>query len=440
VVAACPKPRPPDPPRVRGTPWVRSLAAAAGTAAIRGVDAGDDGTVYVAIDRAAAPGGEPTLAVTALVDATAPARWEWTTAATGGPIASAKGRVVAAVAPRAGATSIPIGDTALATRGAPGAGLVGLDAATGAVAWTLPLGATEWSVVAAIDGTAGGDVIAVGSFAGTLRAGDRVVTAAGSSDGFALRVDAKGTVRWLVRMGGASADALTAVAVAPGTPERIAVAGSITGSADFRGTALAPRDAEADTTDVVVAALDPTGLPRWGRVHGGGGQDAAAGVAILASGAIAVAATVREVVNAGADLHVVRGTSDTLVVVHAADGHQVASTLIGGQDYDGARGLVVGPGDELVGGGWFAGVLRTPTGDVTAGGGDDAFVVRLARDASIYGFDIVTGPGREEVTALGGSSAGVAVAIGYTAAVTVAGTTLPAPADPGGGAAIVFFP
>jgi hypothetical protein len=419
---------------------VRSLAADAGTAAIRGVDAGDDGTVFVAIERAAIAGGEPTLAITALAGPSAPARWAWSAPASGGPVAAAGTRVIAAVVPRAGATTIAIGDRALATRGAPGAALIGLDAATGAVAWTLPVGATEWSVVAAIDGAPDGDAIAVGSFAGTLRAGDRVVTSAGSSDGFALRVDAAGAVRWLVRMGGASADGLSAVAFAPGSPDRLAVAGSITGNADFRGTALAARDPDAATTDAVVAALDPTGLPRWGRVHGGEGQDAAAGVALLADGSVALAATVREVVHAGGDLHVVRGASDTLVVVHAADGAPRGSTLIGGQDYDGARGLVVAPGDELVAGGWFSGTLRTPTGDVLAGGGDDAYVAHLSRDARIHAFDIVSGDGREEVAALGASAAGVAVAIGYTAATTVAGTALPAPADPGGGAAVVFFP
>ena len=339
--------------------------------------------MFVAIERAANAGAAPTLAIAALAGPTAPPRWEWSAPASGGPIAAAGTRVIAALAPPGGATTIAIGATAIATRGAPGAALVGLDAATGAVAWTLPVGATEWSVVAAIDGAPDGDAIVVGSFAGTLRAGDRVVTSGGSSDGFALRVDAAGGVRWLVRMGGGSADGLSAVAFAPGTPDRIAVAGYITGNADFRGTALAARDPEAATSDVVVVALDPTGLPRWARVHGGAGQDAAAGVAMLRDGAVAVAATVREVVHAGGELHVVRGTSDTLVVVHAADGEHRGSTLIGGQDYDGARGLAVAPGDELVAGGWFAGTLRTPTGDVLAGGGDDAFVAHLGRDARV---------------------------------------------------------
>jgi hypothetical protein len=437
AAAACPR-RAPEPPRPRGAPWVRALAAPAGTAAIRGVDADDAGTVYVAIDRAA-PAAEPVAVMTAITGAAAPPRWESTIAASAGPLAVAGAHVVAAIAPRAGASRIDLAGRTIAVRGAPGAALVGLAADTGAVAWVLPVGASGWCVVSAIDGAANGDAIAVGSFSGNLRAGDRVVTAAGSSDGFALRVDPTGAVRWLVRMGGSGADALTAVATATGT-DAVAVAGSITGEADFRGTPLVAHDPRKATADVAIALLDDTGLPRWGRVLGGDGQDSAAGVALGADGTVAVAATVREVVHLGGEMHVVRGTSDTLIAVYDGSGAPAASTLIGGQDYDGARGLVAPPGGGVIAGGWFSGTLRTPHGDALAGGGDDAFLAHLSGTAAIGSIDVVTGDGREEITGLAASRAGVAIGIGHTAAVTVLGTALPAPADPGGGAAIAFIP
>jgi hypothetical protein len=368
-------------------------------------------------------------------------RWSLDVRADGGPVAGAGTRVVATIVAFPGQTEIQIAATRLTTRGEPGSALIGLDASTGAIAWSQVIGATGWSVVTAIDGHASGDVVAVGSFAGSLRIGDAVVTSAGSSDGFAVRLGPDGSVRWLIRMGGESADSLTAVAIGPGRElAAIAVAGSITGEADFRGAPLVAHNPRLASTDIAVARLDGAGAPTWARVFGGDSNDTVAGVAIMPGGEVAIAGTVRDVVRFDGDTFVVRGTSDTMVAVHDGKGAPVGATLLGGQDYDGARGLAVGPDGALVVGGWFSGVMRGPAGDVTADGGDDAFVARLDRSAHVTAIDPVSGAGREEIIGLAGATSGVAIGVAHTAGVTAFATSHPAPADPMGGLAVFVRP
>src|SRR4051794_35083907 len=74
-------------------------------------------------------------------------------------------------------------------RGEPGAAVAALEAATGAQAWKLAVDSTEWAVIAAI-AAAGVGVAIGGTFSGTLRIGDRVVSSAGDTDGFAARLTA----------------------------------------------------------------------------------------------------------------------------------------------------------------------------------------------------------------------------------------------------------
>ena len=419
-----------------GVAWSRALGDGAAAAAIRGID-GDAQVAYVAITRTPA---QPATTVSA-IGAQGEPRWTWQVAATGGPVAAAGRVVVAAIAPAPGAHELAIGGATIKLRGDAGGALVGLDAASGRPAWHLAASATDWAIIAAVDGHASGDAVAVGSFAGTLRIGDAVVTSAGNSDGFAVRVDAAGRVRWLVRMGADSADALTAVAIAGDKDiDAIAVAGSVTGAADFRGLALTAHNPRLASADLAVARLDASGQPTWGAVLGGDLDDVATGVALLPDGAIAVCGTVREVLTVEGYTLVVRGTTDGFVAIWGAKGELVGANVLGANDTAGARGVAVAPDGRIVVGGWFAGVVRGPAGDLTADGGDDAFVATIDRMAHVVAIDPITGPGREEIVGLAGSPAGVAIGVAHTAELVAFGERFAAPADPTGGIALFVRP
>jgi hypothetical protein len=343
----------------------------------------------------------------------------------GGPLAVSGSKVVVAL----GGTRAVGG---LELRGEPGAALVALDAATGAAVCKLAIDATDWSVIGSLAPAPDG-VLVGGSFAGTLRIADRVVGSGGKTDGFVARVTATGGLAWLIRIGGPGADAVQGVAV---SGDRVAIAGTFSAGADLLGQPLAAYDDRSLAADGFVAELDAGGARRWAHAFGGKADEAVAGVAIDTAGRIAIAASVRDTVHiAGAD-HVTSGPGDGLVAWWSPDGSGGAVTLLGGTDFDGLRAITA-IGDRVVVAGFFSGALRLGDHALTAGGGDDAFIAELDPSGSVVTAWPVTGPGREEVTALSALPGGFIAGIAHTAAASVGGDALPAPRDPLSGAAIV---
>ena len=318
-----------------------------------------------------------------------------------------------------GGTGGAVGGTGGAVlRGAPGAALVALGVADGGVRWTVGAGSTRWTLIAQVVADGDGFLVA-GSFAGTLRLGDRTVTAAGGSDGFVAALDAGGGVRWLRRMGGDGGDGVRGVAALDAG--RVAIAGTFTGPAELADgelVALADRTLAADG---FVAVLEADGRLAWSRTFGGAREDTCAGVAVLADGAIAVAGTVRGEVDVAGRRLEARGGADGLVAVFAPDATVRAAWLVGGDDFDGltAIGAV---GAELVVTGWWTGAL--PSGE-RADGVDD-LLVAVAPPAGPPRLSPVRSSGAASATAFATTAAGWLLATHGAAPVRNDGVERPA--------------
>jgi hypothetical protein len=320
---------------------------------------------------------------------------------------------------------------ALTLRGDPGAILIALDAATGKRRWQVPIDGSEWSQITSV-AASGDDIIVGGSFGGTLRIGDRVVASAGGSDGFVARVH-DGTPVWLVRVGGAGADAVQGVAA---TKDRVAIAGTFTGSADVLGQAFDAFDERLPYADAFVADLDAAnGTHRWHASFGGRGDESIAGVTIDARGNIVVAGSAREVVKVGSQQLTTQGASDGIVVWYTADGGLGSSVLVGGLDFDGLRGITA-VGDRVVVGGFFSGTLPLDQA-IKADGGDDAFFAALDENGTVVRSWHVGGAGREDIASVASAPGGFIAGVQYSATAKVDDEALAAPADPLSGAAIV---
>jgi hypothetical protein len=447
-------PRPTAPP---GPTWVAPVATQ-GAASIRDLDLAADGRVVAAIGhrgpltiggRTIEAAVDREIASLVMFDAGGRATAAISAEARPGPVAFAGDGVIAAVA-AAHPGALRLAGRDVAVRGEPGAAIAAM-AADGAGRWAIALGATEWVVVRDLVAVAGGDLVAVGQFAGVLRVGDAVVTSAGNGDGFALRLGGDGAVRWLIRLGGKGSDAVTGVAAIAGqggSDGSVAIAGSFTGPADLRGVALEAFDPKAATSDGFVARLDGAGAPRWAYRVGSRADDTVAGVAVTAAGAIAIASTARgatrvesaggEVMAGGVSDSSGHGPADGLVAVWDGDGALRGSALLGGSDYDGARAIAAA-GDLLVVGGWFAGAIALGGAEMTSGG-DDGFLAVIDDRARVVRALQATGGGRDEIAAVAATPGGWAVALVHTAGavfVGAPGSALPAPADPLGGAAVV---
>ncbi len=322
--------------------------------------------------------------------------------ATPGALASGDGLVYAAASAK--------------LRGDPGALVVALDAATGAERWRLSIDSTGWSVITSVAPIAGGVVVG-GSFQGTLRAASSVVASAGSTDGFVARIGRDGSLAWLVRLGGPGADAVQGVAV---RGERIAIAGTFSPAADILGEPLASVDEQLPFADAFAATLDGSGKRTWSATWGSRLDDAVAGVAIDDRDRVVVAGTARDVVHVDAQDLKAKET-DAIVVWFAKT--SASARLVGGADLDGASAIVAA-GDHVV---------------VAGYAGSAAFVTELSDVEQIAEWQAM-GTGREEVPALAAVPGGFAALIAHTATLTFDGVSLPAPADPMAGGALVVRP
>jgi outer membrane protein assembly factor BamB len=428
----CPGPRT---PRVSAAEPL-TLAVGREGGSPRGV-AADDARTYLAVTTLLP--AKPDLGIIAPIPSTRiEARrgtellWDRTLTGDGGPLVATGTLVVAALTGtgRVGDDEHP--PQPAPVHGEPGAAIVALDAAHGRRVWRLALDASEWVVVSAM-ATAPDGVLVAGSYSGSLRVADRVVSSGGRSDGFVAKLTPSGGVAWLVRVGGPGPDAVQGVAA---RGAQIAIAGTFVAGADLLGQALPAFDEKSPFPDVFVASLDANGGRVWATTFGGKLADSVAGVAISASGSVAVAANARDVMHVGGADLVAQGPADGLVASWAKDGTATHAILLGGPEFDGLRAITA-VGDRIVVAGFYSGSMQLGDRASTAGGGDDAFVAALDRSGAVVESWQISGAGREEVSALAAIAGGFVAGVAHTAALAVGEASLPAPADPLAGAAIV---
>lgn len=400
-LTACPG-RGADAPRPTGAAWSVGPDLV-GDAPVRGIAVADQGALVVA-DQERARRLERGGAVS----------WTVALGASAGP-AAIDGDVVAVVV--SGAAGVGVPGLATGLRGEPGSALLGLGLVDGARRWTVGVGATRWVLATHVSANGDGFFVA-GSFAGTLRVGDRTTTSAGVGDGFVASVDRAGAVRWLLRVGGDGADTIAgAAALGAG---KIAIAGTFSGTAELRGETLIAHDPEVASADGFVAVLDAQGALVWHRIWGGPADDTCAGVVALDGGALAVAGTVRGEVDVAGRVLTVRGNADGLVAVFGPDAGVRGAYLVGGDDFDGITALA-GSGDRVALAGWYTGTLPGPDGPLRADGIDDAYLA-VGTAAGLIEVTPLASPGPAAVTALAGGPAGVGLAIHATTSARLDGT------------------
>ena len=188
------------------------------------------------------------------------------------------------------------------------------DEGRGAPRWAIRLGGTKAESGRAVAVGPDGALTITGLFRDEVDFGGTKLTARGA-DGFVARLGPDGAMRWVRQLGSPGDDIADALAV-DGQGNAI-VAGSFSEEMTIGDGAL--RSSGAD--DMFVASFDPEGRRRWAKRMGGVAVDGADGVAVSATGAVAVIGSYTGYVDLGGG-HELVGTGDTdiLLVVLEPDG------------------------------------------------------------------------------------------------------------------------
>lgn len=290
------------------------------------------------------------------------------------------------------------------------------------VEYRAQVGGPAWEAVSAIAVGGDGYVYAVGGTYSDGLATTRGVAqgrhGGGGDDAFAARLDPAGNVVYLTYLGGAGRDDATGVAVdAAGNAYVV----GRTASSDFPVSADAVQRAYGGETDAFLTKLSPAGRVVYSTFVGGSAHDIANAVALDRNGNVHVAGQTQSAdFPAGGGLAAAyRGDSDGFVVVlDSAARRVVASALIGGSGWDAVNAMSLGPDGRIL----LTGSTRSTDFPVTAnalktrpGGGEDAFVVRLAPLAAAVGYaTYLGGSGNESGAQVLSLDGGGALVVGGT--------------------------
>jgi outer membrane protein assembly factor BamB len=159
----------------------------------------------------------------------------------------------------------------------------------GRALWSRKLGGTGEVFAAGVAASRGDRVVVAGGFTGEADLGAGLLTSAGGSDVFVVKLGASGEALWSARFGDEQDQSAFSVASGPGG--RVALTGRFRGALDFGQGAMV-----SEGSDLFVAKLASSGRPIWSLRTGDPALSAGLGITIDGGGQVlATGATPRGV-------------------------------------------------------------------------------------------------------------------------------------------------
>lgn len=319
--------------------------------------------------------------------------------------------------------TLAMGGTTLTRIGTQDAFVAKLDAA-GTVVWAKGYGGsgvTAYANALAVDAT--GNVYLAGKFqsAGLTTPALPLI---GSSDAFAIKLDAAGTTVWAKNFGGSGADTIGNAIAVDGTGNVILVG-------NFKTANLTtPALTKIGSQDAFALKLDGNGITLWAKNYGGAGAMATgAAVAVDGTGNLYLGGYFSTPALTTPALTAI-GNQDAFAFKLDSDGTTLWAKNFGGSGaYAYVQGIALGAGGEVYLGGYFQSAsLTTPA--LTRIGTFDAFAFKLANDGTTLWAKNFGGPGaRATGTGIAVDGSGNVLLSGYftnadmtTPALALAGT------------------
>gem|GEM_PF-3488889 len=179
--------------------------------------------------------------------------------------------------------------------------------------------------------TQDGGLVIFGSFTGTITTGGQTLTSAGSSDIFAVNLDASGQVIWVRQYGGASEESVEACVQDPAGGW--VISGTFTGTLPLGATTLT----SAGDRDAFLARLDEGGNILWAQRAGGPSTDYGKKVAVDGAGNCFLAGVfiTSATFSGGSTTLSASGSAfDLMIAKYSSDGVFQWAKSAGGSHYD----------------------------------------------------------------------------------------------------------
>lgn len=218
-----------------------------------------------------------------------------------------------------------------------------------------------------------GNIIIVGSFQGSINFGGGVLTSAGSSDLFVVKLDPAGNHLWSKRFGNALQQLDTRVAVDPA--DNVVLGLNQLGTIDFGGGPVTSAGGE----DVVVVKLSSGGAFVWNKRYGDASGQNVYDIVVDGTGALLLTGGFVGTIDfGGGALTAAPGGSDAFVVKLNPAGLCYWSKRFGGAGNNAGRSVGVDASGNVAVAGFFEGAVDFGGGPLTSAGFRDGFVVKLS--------------------------------------------------------------
>src|SRR6059058_1299237 len=292
--------------------------------------------------------------------------------------------------------------------------------AAGVPVWSRAFGGGFNDVGNGVAVDAGGNVVIIGTAAGTVNFGGGPIAANGYTIVVAKFSPAGGHL-WSRGFGDSFSNSGNAVAVDPSG--NIAVTGAFSGPADFGGGVLTSAG-----VDIFLAKLSPAGGHLWSRHFGSAlAVHAGNGVACDGSGNVLVTGSFENSIDLGAGWTTSFAHKDMFVAKYSPAGGYLWSRLAGGLFDDAGSGIAVDGTGKVVVTGTFQAAVNFGTGSLITAGRTDIFVARYAADGTPLGAQRFGGADFDAGTAVAVDGGGRPVVTGaYRLGVDFGGTPLTA--------------
>jgi hypothetical protein len=249
-----------------------------------------------------------------------------------------------------------------------------------AATWAKDLGGSGSDAVNATATDGAGNVYVVGTFQNAGKFGTTTLNSAGESDAFIVKISPSGAQQWVRRLGGASSD--TASGVAVDAAGNVDVVGRFVGPADLGGSTVDSVHGAngASTPDMYVVQFNASGTRNWVKTYGGVYTDSAASVATDTQSNVVFTGFFSGSINFGGNTLRVPFDSDldAFVTKLSSAGAHVWSKNFTNNGNDSGYGIAVDAQNNIAIAGTLTNTINFGGSDLTARNAmSDAFVAKF---------------------------------------------------------------